>query len=235
MRNILLILLLFSFHGHGFEKKLQVAVNLGAPWAYFDEEQGITGIDVEIIRQVTHKMGYEAEFHLLAYNRLIKEFNEGKYDIASPAAFNTDRGYTTSTYLPFEDVAISLKEANLQVKMINDLADKSVIAYQSATTVLGPDFALAVKNTDYLELVDRNVQLKLLINHKTDIVIGERRLLSYTKNALFPDTDISVHSIFTSQDYGAITQDETLQQAFDIALDSMRTSGEYARILASWP
>ena len=59
------------------------------------------GIDVEIIKNIYQQYGYQIEFYLLGYDRLIKEFNQGKYDFASPAAFSFPKMVFTlkSTYL----------------------------------------------------------------------------------------------------------------------------------------
>jgi polar amino acid transport system substrate-binding protein len=67
---------------------------------------------------------------LLAYKRLIKEFNDGKFDFASPVAFNSDIGVLTQKYLPFSDVAISLKSKGAEVSNIGELQNYRIISYQ---------------------------------------------------------------------------------------------------------
>ncbi|MDX1536873.1 substrate-binding periplasmic protein [Arsukibacterium sp.] len=214
---------------------LQVAVNIGPPWAYYQEGEGVTGIDVEIIRHIFSGMGYNTEFHLLGYNRLIKEFNEGKYDVASPAAFPPEHGHLTQAYLPFKDVAVSLKSANLIINTIADLTDKNIIAYQFARIVLGEKFANTVQDANYLEVAERELQLKLLVNHRTDVVIGERRLLTYIIQQRFPLQQLAIHPIFETKSYGAIVKDPQLQQQFDKQLSKLKASGDYDKILSKWP
>jgi len=235
MRNMLyFLLLLLPCNILAGDKTLSVAVNLGKPWAYYHPEQGVTGIDVEIIRTVFKRLGYEIEFHLLAYNRLIKEFNEGEFDFASPAAFQSEFGFFTQKYLPFSDVAISLKSKKFEVSDMSDLQNYRIIAYQHAESVLGQEYKERVKQTQYLELAEREVQIKLLIHDRTDLVIGERRLLTYIAKELYPSHQLDIHKIFPVVSYGAIAKDKEVAERFDIELNKFILSGEFQKILNKW-
>ncbi|KKO45459.1 polar amino acid ABC transporter [Arsukibacterium ikkense] len=235
MRLVILFILMFSSTLYATDSTLRIAVNDGPPWAFYDETKGVTGIDVEIIRHIFNSLGYKTEFHLLGYNRLIKEFNEGKYDVASPAAFPPEHGYLTVSYLPFQDVAVSIKYNNLTLEHISDLKGKKIIAYQFASTVLGEEFAGIVKNANYIEMAERELQLKLLVNNRADVVVGERRLLTYIIQQQFPNQQLAIHPIFVTTAYGAIVKDPLLQQQFDQELAKLKTSGVYDKILSQWP
>tara|TARA_R110002126_G_scaffold63511_3_gene162673 strand:- start:764 stop:1468 length:705 start_codon:yes stop_codon:yes gene_type:complete len=233
--RILWLLFVLSWQSLAAPGTLHIAVNIGPPWAYYDEEHGVTGIDVEIIRHIFTKLGYKTEFHLLGYNRLIKEFNEGKFDVASPAAFPADKGHLTAAYLPFQDVAVSVEANKLTINQMDDLKAKNIIAYQFASSVLGDEFATVIKDANYLEVAERELQLKLLVHDRTDVVIGERRLLTYIARNLFPDVGLAIHPVFNTQSYGAIIKDQKLQQQFDSELANMQASGLYQKILNDWP
>lgn len=235
MKNMLfLVLLLLSCNVFANDKTLSVAVNLGKPWAYYHPVQGVTGIDVEIIRTIFKRLGYKIEFHLLAYNRLIKEFNEGEFDFASPAAFHSDIGVLTQKYLPFSDVAISLKSKGFDVSTIGDLQNYRIIAYQHAESVLGQEYKETVKQAQYLELAEREVQIKLLVHDRTDLVIGERRLLTYITKELYPSQQLDIHKIFPVVNYGAIAKDKDIAGRFDTELNKFILSGEFQKIMDKW-
>lgn len=51
-------------------------------------------------------------------------------------------------------------------------------------------------NPQYLELAEREVQIKLLVHDSTDLVIGERRLLTYIAKELYPSLQLEIHKIF---------------------------------------
>ncbi|WP_414828761.1 substrate-binding periplasmic protein [Alteromonas sp. H39] len=233
--RFVLLLLIFSFgQVHAASQPLKIAVNIGPPWAFYDGEQGVVGIDVDILKHAFNELGYETEFHLLAYNRLIKDFRDGKYDVASPAAFTADHGYLSTYYLPFEDVAVSLKSRQLTIADIQDLKGKRVIAYQSARNVLGEEFADAVNGNSYLEEAEREVQLTLLKNGKTDVVVGEKRLLTYIMNKLYPNVALTIHPIFEVKPYGAILKQEFLRDRLNQQIKKMQATGEYQQIMEKW-
>ncbi len=231
---ILLAVLLQISAPKASEKPLSIAVNAGPPWAFYDEELGVIGIDVDIISRVVERLGYKSEFHLLVYNRLIEDFRNGKFDIASPAAFSAREGALTVPYLPFEDVAVSLQSKNLSIEQLDDLAGKSVVAYQSARHVLGTAFTAVLTDDHYLEIADREVQLRLLANERADVVIGERRILTYIMNKYYPDKALRIHQVFEATPYGAIARNTELRDKFNAELEKMRESGELTRILNKW-
>jgi ABC-type amino acid transport substrate-binding protein len=92
-----------------------------------------------------------------------------------------------------------------------------------------------VNEANYLEVAERELQLKLLVHDRTDVVIGERRLLTFIMQNLFPDVELAIHPIFKTQSYGAIIKDPHLQQQFDKELESIKASGLYQKILSDWP
>ena len=232
--RFIFLLMLVAFQANSNDKTLLVAVNIGPPWAFYQQDQGIVGIDVDIIRHIATEIGCDVEFHLLAYNRLIADFKAGKYDIASPFAFATPQGYLTEPYLPFEDVAVSINDKQLTINTVDDLSGKRVIAFQGARSVLGEAFIRAIDGESYLEQAEREVQLRLLVNDRADVVIGERRLLTFIMNNRFPEKQLIIHPIFETRPYGAIIKDKQLQQKFDSELAAMKASGLYQAILARW-
>ncbi|WP_448211260.1 substrate-binding periplasmic protein [Colwellia sp. MEBiC06753] len=226
---------------HGFfekawaqENTLEIAVNLGKPWAYYDDEQGVTGIDVETIRAVFGQLGYQTNFQLLGYNRLIHEFNAGKFDMVSPAAFQSDTATYTQKYLPFKDIAISLAQENLVVNSLADLKNRRIVAYEHAKFVLGDDFKNAVKHSQYIEMAQREIQVKLLMNNRTDLVIGEQRLLTYIAHELDANLTLNLHPIFPQANYGAALHDKALAKAFDQELSRFIAAGQFQQLLDKW-
>ncbi|WP_286234153.1 substrate-binding periplasmic protein [Thalassotalea sediminis] len=231
---LLLFSVLFPPASLSNNKPISVAVNLGSPWAYYEEGKGITGIDVEIIKRILSGLGYQPKFHLLAYNRLIEQYNQGIHDIASPAAFEFKNGTLTDKYLPFEDVAISLKENKLEINTIDDLVGKKIIAYQHAKSVLGEEFAKITTQANYEEMGLRELQVKLLVNNRVDVIIGERRVINFIINKLYPEKEITVHHLFPIVHYGGVIRDKTLAAKFNQSLNKMIASGEYQNILQAW-
>ncbi|MCF4010842.1 substrate-binding periplasmic protein [Rheinheimera sp. UJ63] len=235
MRIVLICFLLLAWPCFSAQKTLKVAVNIGPPWAFQPAGQEVTGIDVEILRHVFQQMGYATEFHLLGYSRLIKDFNEGKFDVASPAAFESNSGFQTQPYLPFQDVVVSLQSEQQKIKHTDDLKGKRIVTYQFAHAVLADQLSHVIQDTNYLEVADRELQLRLLVNNRTDVVIGERRLLTHIFKQYYPQEQFSIHPIFVAKSYGAIIKDKQLQLQFDQELTKLMASDKYQQLLKQWP
>ncbi len=229
-----LIVVLFSCSAYAERETLNIAVNLGPPWAYYDEDGHATGIDVETMRAVFNDIGYSTHFSILPYNRLIKEFNEQKFDFASPAAFESELGFRTITYLPYHDVAITRKADGIIIEDYDDLKKKRIVAYQHALHVLGPEYHHAVTFSNYIELAEREVQLKLLAFERTDVVVGEKRLLHYILNEHYADLEVITHDIFPVQHYGGIAKDKQLAVQFNQAIKQFINSGKFDELLNRW-
>ncbi len=66
------------------------------------------------------------------------------YDVEKDSNLKVFRSETTIFY---QNYAISLTQRQLNINSIEDLADKSVIAFNNAIKYLGPEFAsMAIKN-----------------------------------------------------------------------------------------
>ena len=91
-----------------------------------------------------------------------------------------------------------------------------------------------MEGDSYIEKAEREVQLTLLAHGRADVVVGERRLLTYIMQQQFPQQSLAIHRIFTATPYGAVVNDEELQRQFDQQLDAMKASGQYQKIMARW-
>ncbi|MCW8108715.1 transporter substrate-binding domain-containing protein [Alteromonas ponticola] len=231
---ISVILIFVSFSGHAEKEPLLIAVNLGPPWAYYDDNDYPTGIEVETIRAVFNEIGYSTRFVILPYNRLIKAFNEQKLDFASPAAFASDVGTRTIRYLPYHDVAITRKADAIKLDNYRDLRNKRIVAYQHALQVLGQEFEQAVSLSNYIELAERKVQVKLLAFERTDVVVGESRLLHYILNETHPELAVTTHPIFPVKHYGGIALEETVAHQFDEGVQRFIEDGKFDALLKKW-
>ncbi|MCW8092003.1 substrate-binding periplasmic protein [Alteromonas sp. ASW11-130] len=231
---IFFLTILLSSFAYAEKERLNIAVNLGPPWAYYDATGKATGIDVETIRAVFNELGYTTHFWILPYNRLIKEFNDEKFDFASPAAFHSVVGFRTTRYLPYRDVAITRKADGIRLHKWEDLKSMRIVAYQHALHVLGPEFEKAVSFSHYIELAERDVQLKLLAFERTDVVVGEKRLLHYILKENHAELEVTTHNIFPVQHYGGIGLDEALVQQFNRGVNRFINNGHFEKLLNKW-
>lgn len=211
--------------------KVVVGVHESFPWSYIESGSSIAGMEKEIIEAAFRTQGVEVQFKIFSYSRLIIEFQNKRLDFASPIAFEIPGAFYTERYLPYRDVAVSLKSKNLVVERMTDLAGKSVVAYQQAEKVLGPEFGTLVKKGQYRELPDRDSQIMMLFGDKVDIVVGETRISSCLAEKLYGREKVNVHPIFKQVPYGGAAWDKALVDKFQVGLKAIKQSGVYQKIL----
>lgn len=210
---------------------LKVGLHLSAPWSFYNDAGELDGIEYQIVSRIFTAAGFQVEYELHSYSRLLKQFSDQKLDCASPVAVAIPGAFYTEAYLPFEDVAISLQQADLRVDSLSDLADKRIVAYQQARQVLGEPFDFAVAQASYIELAERELQLELLFSQRVDLVVGERRVLHYLAQKLAPQHELKTHHLFMQQSYPAACWNADLIKLFNQGLLQLQLSGELAAML----
>lgn len=227
---MLLALLLYSVALPAAEP-VRIGLHLSAPWSFYNAQGELDGIEYQLVSRIFSRAGYQVEYELHNYSRLIKQFSEKKLDCASPVAVPVDGAHFTRPYLPFQDVAISLRQAGVELNSLDDLAGKRIVAYQQAQQVLGPDFIRATAQANYMELAQRDLQLELLFSARVDVVIGEKRVLHYLAHEVAPQRELSTHYIFAEHEYPAACWREDLTAIFNAGLIQLQQSGELAEML----
>ena len=211
--------------------KVVVGVHESYPWSYTEPGNLIAGMEREIVEAAFRTQGVEVQFKIFSYSRLIIEFQNKRLDFASPIAFALPGAFYTEQYLPFMDVAVTLKSKNLLVEQMSDLAGKSVVAFQQAEKVLGPEFSALVNKGKYQELPDRSSQIMMLFDDKVDIVVGETRISSCLAEKYYGKDKLNVHPIFEHVSYGGAAWNKALVDKFHAGLKAIQQSGVYQKIL----
>jgi polar amino acid transport system substrate-binding protein len=215
-------------------KPIRMGLHLSAPWSFYTAAGEVDGIEYQLVSRIFNRAGYQVEYELHSYSRLLKQFSIQKLDCASPVAIAVEGAFYTEAYLPFQDVAISLSQSGLNIDSLSGLQDKSIVAYQQAKQVLGADFRAAIFNSRYLELAERELQLELLFKQRVDLVIGERRVLHYLAAKIAPQLKLATHYLFAEQAYPAACWQAELTAVFNQGLVQLQQSGELAQILSQY-
>ena len=215
------------------KKEISIGLHRSPPWTFLNEQKEIVGIEKEIIETIFTRQGYTTRFYIYSYSRLLKEFHQHKLDFASPFTGPQRNSFKTDTYLPFKDIAITLKRHHVKLETIGDLNGKRIIAYQHASSILGKEFSqlINISRASYREIAHRRNQLKMLIKNRTDVVIGEQRILHNLGEELLFNQLISQHYIFPACHYGGGAWRKALAHEFNAGLALLKQSGEYQEIL----
>ncbi len=221
-------------------KEISFGMREVAPYV-IKTETGAAGLDYEIIAAALAEKGHRLTVKFYPFARLIATFNTNQeIEAAAPVVtrFNLT-GTLTDPFLTYQNVGLSLAQANLPVQTLADLATFRVIAFQNARNALGPEFAAAVaNNSNYREESNQQLTVRILFNGRADLIIGERRIFRYFINDPATGINNSIaareHPLFAPTNYSVIFRDPALAADFNAGLAAIKASGLYDAILQKY-
>ena len=231
MKKIAIFLLLFQIL---LAKELQVVFGDSLPPYVIPKK---SGIELDILKKALNFKGYEVVPVFLPSARLTKTIKEGKYD--AYALVNENLGiknvFLSNEYIKYENIVVSIIDFN--IKNINDLKGKSIIAFQNASIYLGKEFeSMSKGNKNYKELASQEAQVASLMNGRVDLIILDKKIFQYyLKNSkLFKPSHYILYDIFPSTSYKVAFKDKEIRDDFNEGLKLMKSSGEYEKIIKKY-
>jgi len=228
-----LYLLLFMCHTVNSKDLLVITGWDKPPYVISNQE---SGYEIELIRQVMGKINHRISMLYVPYGRTFETFKNENADIG--LTLNTKSGVPaeilTAPYITYQNVAISLKKNNTKLTALSDLRNFSVIAFQSASKVLGEEFADAVNsNLLYIELPEQRRQVEMLLLGSVDVVVMDVNIFNYFSQVIKGENqmdEVTVYAFFPPTHYSAAITDPKLRANFDIAMSSFKQSEAYLQL-----
>ncbi len=223
---------------------IEVGISMSIPpWVIKEND---SGIELDIIRGALEDKGYRIEPVYLPFERAYKLFDVGQLDVVMNAKPGITRhGFLSDPVVTFQNYAISLtKKAFPKDIGWEHLSTHSVVAFQKAKDLLGPDFKAAVaRNKDYQEIAKQELQVNLLFVRELDFVVMDKSIFGYfwkqalQKNQLKAqarkrfEQEVTFHPIFPPSPYPFIFKSEQVKDDFNQGLLELKANGEYQQIL----
>lgn len=205
-KNLFLTILTLSISLPSIAKdKLIIAVGLAKP-PYVIQANN-TGFEIELIRNILASMGKSTEFVYTSFGHSSKMLEVDEIDavMTTNSRMFTDTTKLTNVYITYENIAISLKNKNLIIESIKDLANHSVASFQKADKVLGVEFEIAVNQSPFfLQIADQKSQPILLLKERVDVVVMDRNIFNYFTRELKIEKlegKFNFHNIFSKSHY----------------------------------
>ncbi|MBQ4829210.1 transporter substrate-binding domain-containing protein [Alteromonas sp. MMG017] len=230
---VVLLIILFSSHA-AFAKQIEVVVGWTKP-PYVISEQD-SGFELELVRAILLEMGHDMSPIYVPFGRTASLVKKGGMDIGLTLnpGHDIDPAILTDAYVYYQNVAVSRTDRNLEINEIEDLLGHSVIAFQTAISVLGEEF----KNTlahqkNYMELAQQERQVNLLLLGSVDVAVLDRNIFQYVKHQLPVEKqhDTKIHELFPVSSYSAAIRDEQLRNEFNSVLAQFIKDGRYQSLL----
>lgn len=229
-------------------QEVRVGIGFAIPPYVIQEKDA--GVEVDVIREAFKAAGHEAVFVYLPNLRLPLAFAQGKVDcIASNAAYDLAKDskrevFPSDTTVVFQNFAVTIEDRKHSINSIQDLADKRVLGFNNARKYLGAEFAaMAQENTEYAELADQSLQVRMLYSGRVDTIITDKRIFLWWRGKLagspLSETlhlkrPVSFHPIFPSAPRHVAFAIDSLRDAFNDGLEKIRSNGVFAGVVARY-
>ena len=107
-----------------------------SPWTYHDENDVLTGFDIEIGTLIAHGLGVEPQFMETDWASILAGVDTGRFDIACNGVGYTEeraKKYTFSTPYVYTEIALVVKNTNEDIKTLEDLKGRKTSNSPSST------------------------------------------------------------------------------------------------------
>ena len=144
-----------------------------SPWTYHDEDNVLTGFDVELGQIIATKLGVEAHFEETAWDSILAGVEAGRFDVAcNGVSYTEERAekFDFSTpYVYTGAVIVTLKD-NTDIKSLEDLKGKTTANTASSTyAAMAEEAGATVQSVD--SLMDT---LNLVMDGRVDATLNAR-------------------------------------------------------------
>jgi polar amino acid transport system substrate-binding protein len=199
-------------------------------------KDGNRGIYLDIMQEALALKGHSiGSFHYVTNKRMLALLNSGRVDAILNAPPIIQSGYPSMPLSYFENVLVSRADKGLEIRKVLDLKDLRMIAFQNASSYLGESFkAMTQRNERYSESTLQINQVRHLYLDRTDIILLDRRIFEYYRQALSDTMDViapvKIHRIFPKVPRTAVFLDSDITNEFNDGLRQLEASGRLKEI-----
>lgn len=209
----------------------------GLPKPPFIIQENGSGLQLDLLREAFLTVDKQVSFIHTPMGRNLSGFERLQSDgIATiPANTSLPNMFVSKPYVTYQNVAVSLTAANLNITSAETLRDKNVIAFQNAKKFLDKEYQSTVcSSSKYREFADQKKQIAMLFSQRTDVIILDinifKHFLANNKSAPF-NQPYDIHYIFQEKAYSAGFRDPQLRNVFDLGIERIKAQGTYQRVL----
>lgn len=204
------------------------------PYFIVEDSRGIVS---DLMQEALALHGYDIHFSYSTNRRLMAELLSRRVD----GAFNFPPGeiagfYYSDPIVHYQNVAVTLSHRQLTIDSVDDLHDKSIIAFQNSALFLGPAFgAMASANPRFEEVSKQRSQLFMLFMERTDVIVLDLKIFLYylmeIQQIAGMQQPFTIHPLFPIAPRYALFADKKIRDDFNAGLKSLKTTGAYDDIV----
>ena len=232
-KTIFFFTLNFVFFSNALSAKDQLIVAVGLAKPPYVIQADDSGFELDLIRNILKKMGKSTKFVYTQFGHSSKMLEVKEVDAVMTTNHDVfdDNSKLSDEYITYQNVAISLKNSNLTVNRIEDLANYSIASFQKADKVLGQVFADAVDKCPlYVKIADQSQQPMLLLKNRVEVLVMDRNIFKYFARELGikdMDAQFTFHQIFPKTHYRMAFKNKKYVQIFNDTFALYKQTDEY--------
>ncbi len=235
-----IIAMAFTFSGCSKKSALETIKERGyivigtegnwSPWTYHDENNNLTGFDVEVGKLIAEHLGVEARFEEAAWESLLAGVDSGRFDIICNGVGYTEeraKSYEFSDPYVYTRKVLIVSADNDDIKSFEDLKGKKTANSSGSTYAeLAKEYGAEV---DYIDTFEQTITL--LLQGRIDATINAE--LSYVDYMTqHPDEAIKIVASSEGESvcYPVKKGETELAEAVNEALEELRANGKLAEL-----
>lgn len=216
----------------------KIIAGLAKPPYVIEEDQ--SGFELELVRHVFALSGKSVEYVFVPYGRSKKMLGIDNVDAVLTANEEMFPDITTlsDTYITYQNVAISLKNNNIQLNKIADLSKYSIASFQLANIALGKEFGNAIATSPmFIQVANQEKQVELLVLGRVEVLIMDMKIFEYYVDKLklkHAKDKVQYHDIFPKSPYKIAFKNTEYMQEFNRSLTAFLSTQAYQNLLAKY-
>ena len=237
LRHVLLLLAwLGGLVGPLTAKELVLATSNGPPHMIQADH---SGIDIDIVRAVLQRLGYDLKLQYLPLARAKKMVKLGFFDATTPTFAESDSPgfYVSAPIVDYRPTVFTLRKHDYQINAIADLRGHSILTFQGARGYFGPRFVEVAATTSYKELADMSKFPRLLLRDRFSVVVLDYYIFLYFYRQQDKNRSLApfvLHDIIPPVTAGVGFHDRALRDSFDQALAGFIAEGGHLSIIEKY-
>jgi polar amino acid transport system substrate-binding protein len=222
------------------DKILRVAFGVERPPFVFKDRE--KGLELELIRAITHHMGYQIKPLFVPNTRGPRTLRNHKIDMLTLASKEMAlEFFLSSPYISFDNVVIARSDNPAVINDFADLKDTRLAAFHNAHVYIKALGKIKSELRLYIETPNQNTQVLLLYKNRVDYLFCDKKVFEYyrehaIKDQIIPKDGLAykIHIILAPTHYSAAFNDAALRDQFNLALKEVMRSGEFETIMAKY-
>ena len=203
-----------------------------------------TGREANIITETLASCGDTAVLTMVPFGRHWQDFTGGRgVDAVSTVPLGMEMtGARSVPYIRYQNGAAVMKSSGLDIRSLDDLAERRVITFAGASQVLPGLAEAAPRLADLRERADQRVHSTMLFARRVDVVLADGLILAEYNRQLEaqrlagerlsfdPRQEVAFTAIFPPTPYTLVFRDPAFRDRFDRCFGELQAKGRIAEI-----